>query len=182
MAQQTLTIDPRQFAKELSGAFGRGAEGGIKRAGLVVEKKAQNNAPVDTGSLRSSIASQTKGRGMKIVATVGPNAQSGGAPYDIYQELGTGLFAEDWYGNPTGSRHRIRPRKAKALSFTPKGGGGYRRVSDVRSRTTKTTKFHGAGVTVKSVAGSPATHYMKKGFDETNVPEEFVRGFNAVRR
>lgn len=181
MAQQSLRIDPRQWTNAVGAALGRGAEGGIKRAGLVVEKKAQNNAPVDTGSLRSSIASQTRGRGVKIVATVGPNVQSQGAPYDIYQEFGTGLHAETWDGSPTGSRHRIYPRTKKALSFNPKGKG-FRRVSDVRTRVTKTTKFHGAGVTVKSVAGAPATHYMKKGFDETNVPEEFVRGFNAVRR
>jgi hypothetical protein len=154
MAQQTIRINPRQFTREVGSAIARGSEAGLKRTGLRVEKESRNEAPVDTGSLKSSISSQPKGKGLDMVVTVGPNVKSPeGAPYDVYQEFGTGIHGE--------RRRRIKPRRARLLRFVTKDG---------------------KHVATKSVAGVKAVRYMQKGLEATPVEKEFVKGFNAVRR
>ncbi len=150
---------------------------------MAIETNARKEAPVDTGSLKSSITSQHRGRGLKTVVKVGPNVKSPeGAPYDVYQEFGTGIYQETWDGAKRPGLF-IRPRRKRALAFNPRGQAGeYRRLTDLRTKTTKTTKFHGEGVVVKFVRGTPAVHYMKKGFDGTDIDGEFAIGFNKVRR
>jgi len=182
-----IKLNPMQFAREVGRAIERGIEGGLKRAGLAVEKEAKRRAPVDTGSLRSSISSQPKGRGKHMVVWIGPNVKSAdGAPYDVYQEQGTGLFAEDWEGRPVGSRSVIKPRQSKVLSFKPqmhgplpKGSSRWKTTGKKGSR--RRTKFHGDQVAVRSVRGTVAVHYMRKGWEAVNFETEFVRGFDAVR-
>jgi HK97 gp10 family phage protein len=150
-----ININSIRLAGQLTKAMGRGAEKGLLRAGLRIEKEARNEAPVDTGSLKSSISTQKKGRGLDTVVTVGPNVKSPeGAPYDVYQEFGTGIYGD--------RRQRIKPRRAKFLRF--------------RSRET------GNVIYAKSVVGVKAKKYMQKGLEATPVEKEFVKGFNAVRR
>jgi HK97 gp10 family phage protein len=52
----------------------------VAATALAVESRAKENAPVDTGRLRSSIASDIQG----VTATVGTNVE-----YAVYIELGT---------------------------------------------------------------------------------------------
>jgi hypothetical protein len=151
---QTVRIDPREFTREVGAALARGTESGLKRTGLRVEKEARNEAPVDTGSLKSSISSQPKGKGLDMTVTIGPNVVSPeGAPYDAYQEFGTGIHGP--------RRRRIKPRRAKLLRFVTKDG---------------------KHVATKSVAGVKAVRYMEKGLNATPIDKEFAKGFNSVRR
>ena len=162
----------------MGAALERGAEGGLLRAGSVIEKNAQDEAPIDTGSLRSSIKCTVRGKGTKMVVTIGPNVKSkDGAPYDVYQEFGTGVFKEgSWLGG--GSKfiggNIIRPRKAKALAWRGKPGGWGRAGG-------ATTKSHGGMVFAKWTRGTKPKKYMQKGIEQTDVPAEFCRGFNATK-
>ena len=132
---------------------------GIARIAYACEAGAVRTAPVGHGSLRSSIAVRKQGPSSYIV---GPNARSNrdGAPYDVFQEFGTGMLAEDFDGKALGTRHRIYPRTAKMLVFTWKG------------RTWR----------LPSVAGNPAIHYMRKGMEEAmkDSPRHFSEGFVSV--
>lgn len=153
----SVKVNPKQIEGAINKAMARGIKGGLLRAGLRVEKEARNRAPVDTGSLRSSITSQWKpdrrflGDGF---VQIGPNVKSPeGAPYDVYQEFGTGIHGP--------RRQRIKPRRAKLLKFRTKDGNF---------------------ISTKSVAGVPAVEYMQKGLEATPIDTEFTRGFNAVNR
>lgn len=171
-----MSIDPRVFGRVVGRALERGVEGGLKRAGLKVEKEARDRAPVDTGSLQSSITSQPRGHGMDMEVTVGPNVKSTeGAPYDVYQEFGTGIHRTNAQGKFIGGSV-IRPRKSRVLAFKAKPGG-WGRVGGV-----KTTKSHGGMVFTRSVKGVPPKRYMQKGFEATRIDKEFIRGFNATRK
>jgi len=190
-----LKVDPRLLEKAVGEAAERGIEGGLKRCGLLIVKEAQRRAPVDTGSLRSSITSQPKGKGWDMTVVVGPNVKGPeGAPYDIYQEFGTGLFAETrslFGGGAPRARHLIKPRRSKVLKFRPQTHGpmqaGQSRWGKVISYnkqgkgTLKTTKFTGGFVFVRAVAGTPAIHYMRDGINAVNLSVEFARGFDSVR-
>jgi len=173
---QTIQIDPRHFEGVIGAALDRGAEAGLERVGLVIARDARDGAPVDTTSLRSSIMSNVTPRGLKTTVEVGPNVQSKeGAPYDIFQEFGTGIYGESprsgWRkvssvdGQTVGlkfkGRNVIRPRKKKFLSFTPKGGGGV---------------IHRAWV-----RGVKPTRYMRNAVNRVNFEAEFIRGFDSTR-
>jgi HK97 gp10 family phage protein len=56
----------------------------LTEAGLLVEREAKKNCPVNTGNLRDSIKSTVDGD----TATIGTNVE-----YGIYTEMGTGLYA-----------------------------------------------------------------------------------------
>ena len=44
---------------------------GLQRAGLLVQRESQKRVPVDTGALRNSARTSTKGQGFGAVVTVG---------------------------------------------------------------------------------------------------------------
>lgn len=62
---------------------------GMERACALVERKAKEKAPKDTGALRRSITSEVVQEGGEIVGTVFTPLE-----YAPYVEYGTGLFAE----------------------------------------------------------------------------------------
>lgn len=170
-----VSIDTKQLAGKIGDALALGARAGLLRCGLKIEKEARSRAPVDTRSLQSSIASQHTGLGLDTRVTVGPNVRSkDGAPYDVFQEFGTGIYGESprsgWKkvtsveGRVEGHRYKgrdvIRPRKAKHLSFKPKGSTEY--------------------VHRKFVRGVKPVRYMRDGLAAVNIEKEFVTGFNAV--
>ena len=61
----------------------------VGKACAVVERKAKEKAPKDTGALRRSITSKVETEGQEIVGTVFTPLE-----YAPYVEYGTGLFAE----------------------------------------------------------------------------------------
>ena len=61
----------------------------VGKACAVVERKAKEKAPKDTGALRRSITSKVETEGQDIVGTVFTPLE-----YAPYVEYGTGLFAE----------------------------------------------------------------------------------------
>ena len=62
---------------------------GLERACALVERKAKEKAPKDTGALRRSITSRVDYEGDEMVGTVFTPLE-----YAPYVEYGTGLFAE----------------------------------------------------------------------------------------
>ena len=200
LSNQALHIDPKVFEGVVGEALDRGIRGGLSRAGLRIEKSARLGAPEDSGSLGSSITSQPGGSERSRNVTVGPNAQStDGAPYDIFQEFGTGVYAEgihqgwgnveiegDVVGSKYSGRDVVRPRKAKALAFNTRGKPGkgesaFRRLSNIRTKTTKTTKFWGEGIVVRWVRGVRPTRYMRNAINGLDFEGEFVKGFDATK-
>lgn len=129
---------------------------------------------------------------MGTTVTVGPNARGHmGAPYDIFQEMGTGIYAEDFDGNAVAGRHRIKPRRGSALRF-PTKGEGWKRVTKIgwsRSKggklkthiSSSSSQYHGDMAVVKSVAGVKPKHYMRDAVKETDFEAEFVKGFDSTR-
>lgn len=112
-----------------------------------------------------------------MVVTVGPNVKSkDGAPYDIYQEFGTGVYKEgSWLSGGTKfiGGNVIRPRTKKALAFRGKPGGWGRAGG-------ASTKYHGNMIVARWVRGVKPKKYMQKGIDKTDVQAEVIRGFNSV--
>ena len=68
-------------------------ERAMGRACAVVERKAKENAPKDTGALRRSITSEVNATGGLVEGVVFTPLE-----YAPYVEYGTGLFAEDGNG------------------------------------------------------------------------------------
>ena len=66
----------------------------LERCGLVAEGYAKKLAPVDTGNLRNSITHQVAPDEHAVY--IGTNSE-----YAVYQELGTGKYAEGGGGRPT---------------------------------------------------------------------------------
>ena len=66
----------------------------LERCGLVAEGYAKMRAPVDTGNLRNSITHQVAPDEHAVY--IGTNSE-----YAVYQELGTGKYAEGGGGRPT---------------------------------------------------------------------------------
>lgn len=128
---------------------------GVHQVAQYGQAHAVKNASQDTGSMRSKIEVKKRGEAQYAVES---NVRSDtGAPYGAFQEFGTGLYAEDWDGNPVSSRHRIYPRTAPRLKFTWKGKAW----------------------SLPSVAGVKPQHYMKRALDETlpRVNDIFARAF-----
>jgi len=133
-------------------------ERGIGRIAYAAEKGAVAEAPKDKGSLASSIEVLHPFREMYIVR---PNVRAeDGAPYDVFQELGTGLFAETWDGYFAPDRHWIYPRTAPKLCF----------------------EWHGEPWAVSRVRGVAPHHYMRKGLEGAmaNFPRLFAEGFTSL--
>lgn len=156
----TVTVNDKSLNR-LAHTFPIRIDRGIARIAYTAEKEAVRNAPVLMGSLRSSIGVLRVFEGAYLVFV---NARSsgtgGGAPYDAFQELGTGLHAETFDGQAVGTRHRIYPRKAKLLVFEWKG------------RT-----WH-----LPSVEGVKPVHYMRAGRDAAiaQAQVKFNEGFMSL--
>lgn len=97
-----------------SGILGKAAARGAARAREGAKRILTSEGRVDTGALRQSIRSEkVRQDSSAITYQIGSNL-----PYAIYQHEGV--------------RGPVRPRRAKVLRFTPKGGG-----SPVFARQTK---------------------------------------------
>lgn len=101
----------------------RVATAALTKAGLIIIGGTKPLTPVDSGNLRDSWDQQVDSDGNEITSKVG-------SPHDyaIYQEFGTGEFAENgagrkggWvYTKPDGSRHftmGTKPKKMLRTSF-----------------------------------------------------------------
>ena len=66
----------------------------LEECGLVAEGYAKKRAPVDTGNLRNTVTHQVAPDEHAVY--VGTNSE-----YAVYQELGTGKYAEGGGGRPT---------------------------------------------------------------------------------
>lgn len=111
----------------------RVARAALTEASLVITAQAKVLAPHDTGDLRDSIKHQLDGSDTEVKSKIGSPLD-----YAIYQEFGTGEFAENgagrkggWaYTKPDGSRHftmGTTPKKFLRTSFIKNKG----RVRDI---------------------------------------------------
>jgi hypothetical protein len=154
----TVTIDDRQL-RDLEGMMPKKIDRGISTIAHAHEAKAVERAPRESGSLASSIHVRKNAPADYSSAT---NATSeDGAPYDVFQEFGTGMKSEDWGGRPLSTRHLIFPREKKALSWSV---GGRR-------------------VFAKFTTGVPAVHYMEGALDDIEpfIPALFRQGFESIK-
>lgn len=98
-----------EIGKELRAALLRALE----RCGSQAEGYAKDLAPYDTSRLKKSITHQIDGDDMSVI--IGTDVE-----YGVYQELGTGIYAEGGGGRPTpwvyqdekGNWHYTRGNKA----------------------------------------------------------------------
>ena len=72
-------------------------ETAMEKACLIVETQAKTLAPVDKGGLRQSIGHNVEKNASSVTGSVGRNLK-----YAIYQEFGTGEFAENGRGRKGG--------------------------------------------------------------------------------
>lgn len=114
MAENEFKIETNAAA--VNKAIMQAAERALEAASLHMVGEVKDRAPVDSGELRRSISRSITHSGGKRVAKVGSNLQ-----YAIYQEFGTGEFAENgagrkggWtYDGPDGEVHFTRGTKPK---------------------------------------------------------------------
>lgn len=106
--------------------------------GRKARSNARRKAPVNTGHLRQSIGMNTSVRGTRIFVRIGTDVRSKGAPYGLYQELGTGIYGP--------RKTPITPKKRQFLKFKPKGSDTF--------------------VYARSVKGSRGHHYLVRGLQE----------------
>lgn len=111
----------------------------MDRMVTIVREKAVLEAPIDTGNLRHNLIqnSRVKTFSGDVVGVVGTNLTSGGFPYPIVQEFGSGIYGKS--GAP------IRPKKGRFLIFKPKGSNKY--------------------VFAKQVKGVRPKYFLKKGLE-----------------
>lgn len=76
----------------------------VKKSGLDIEASAKVNAPVDTGTLQSSISSDING----LTAEIGPSTE-----YEAFVEYGTSKMAAQPYMGPAFEKHA--PKFEQAL-------------------------------------------------------------------
>lgn len=102
----------KKFA-EISQKATNAAEQGLVRGGLLVERDAKKNCPVDTGRLRASISHRLIGAGTNSpVVEVGTNVE-----YAKFVELGTSRMAAKPFLFPalTANSDRIKQEVANAI-------------------------------------------------------------------
>lgn len=84
-------------AEAINKAILQAAERALEAASLHMVGEVKDRAPVESGELRRSISRTIDNSGGKLVAKVGS-----GLKYAIYQEFGTGEFAENGAGRKGG--------------------------------------------------------------------------------
>ncbi|WP_019549824.1 HK97 gp10 family phage protein [Streptomyces sulphureus] len=97
-----VDVDEAAVARVLAGV--------VDEVTTAVATAARRRAPVDNGRLRASIRSETSVRGSQVVGEVWSSLE-----YAAYVHEGTGIYGPS--GQP------IRPRRARVLSWQPRGGG-----------------------------------------------------------
>ncbi|RZI47966.1 HK97-gp10 family putative phage morphogenesis protein [Lactococcus kimchii] len=114
MAKNEFKIETNAAA--INKAILQAAERALESASLHMVGEVKDRAPVDSGELRRSITRKVGATGSRMTAKVGSGLQ-----YAIYQEFGTGEFAENgagrkggWvYEGPDGKTHFTRGTKPK---------------------------------------------------------------------
>ena len=106
------TLGPLRDPKTVSGPV----TWGMQQSGQAVQREAKLRVPVDTGTLRNSIAVEVERRSpYPTWAKIGPRGAPGlGHEYGAYVEFGTGLYGP--------KKRVIRPVTKKALSWTTRSG------------------------------------------------------------
>lgn len=89
-----MSIEITDNSKSVLSAFDQAVLRGLERCGEQAEGYAKDLAPVDTGAGRNSISHKVDES--EPAAYIGTNLD-----YMIYQELGTGKYAEGGGGRPT---------------------------------------------------------------------------------
>lgn len=86
----------------ITGRVGAKVSAAIRKTALDIERDAKAFAPVDTGTLRSSISTEVTGDGRhgQISAEIGPTAA-----YGIHVEFGTSRTAPQAFMGPAFDRH-----------------------------------------------------------------------------
>jgi len=149
-----VKIDDRQLRK-LAKQFPKAVDRGVYWVAQAAEREVVKTAPDESGSTISSVRTDKVG---DAKYTVSVNARGDdGAPYPIFQELGTGLHAETWSGAPAPNRHRIYPRTKKFMTWTAKDG---------------------TRISRRSVAGVKPKHFMREALKtiEPRADEIFRKG------
>lgn len=94
MAKNLGGVVFNDYSQEVLDAMQDAAARALERVGEQAEGYAKDLAPVDKGQLRNSIAHIVKDSENAVY--IGSNLE-----YAIYQELGTGIYAEGGGGRPT---------------------------------------------------------------------------------
>lgn len=94
MAKNLGGVVFNDYSQDVLDAMQDAAVRALERVGEQAEGYAKDLAPVDKGQLRNSIAHIVKDRENAVY--IGSNLE-----YAIYQELGTGIYAEGGGGRPT---------------------------------------------------------------------------------
>lgn len=89
-----MRIDVVNNSVQVGEAFRAACLRALERCGMEAEGYAKDLAPVDTGRLRNGISHAVSED--EMAAYVGANVE-----YGVYQELGTGIYAEGGGGRPT---------------------------------------------------------------------------------
>ena len=89
-----MRIDVVNNSVQVGEAFRAACLRALERCGMEAEGYAKDLAPVDTGRLRNGISHAVSED--EMAAYVGTNVE-----YGVYQELGTGIYAEGGGGRPT---------------------------------------------------------------------------------
>ena len=91
---ESVEIEITSHTEEVKEAMGMAILRALEECGALAEKHAKQLAPVDTGNLRNSITHKIDP--LEQVVYVGSNVE-----YAVYQEMGTGKYAEGGGGRPT---------------------------------------------------------------------------------
>lgn len=112
----------------------------MDRMVTIVRDRSVREAPIDTGNLRHNLIQNSKVKTFSgdILGVVGTNIVSGGFPYPVVQEFGSGIYGKN--GSP------IVPKRKKFLIFKPKGSNKY--------------------IFAKQVKGVKPKYFLKKGAEE----------------
>ena len=110
MARSDMSVEIEGLAelqaalKKFPDEFKRASEQVLGQPLALLTREAKSEAPVDTGRLRSSIASQiVRGPGSQIVGKVGTNVE-----YAIHQEYGTRYQPGKPFLRPALAKHKDR--------------------------------------------------------------------------
>lgn len=95
-------------------AFGKGIERGLKKGGLLIQRGAQLMTPVDTGALKASGFTRSKGTGFQTQVTVGFDTS-----YTMFVHEAKGTYL----GKKIPRRARYKGHKPKGNYWDPEGRG-----------------------------------------------------------
>ena len=85
----------------------------VRKATLIIERRARQNCPVDLGILRASIGSDSEITAGEIIGYIGCNSE-----YAPYVHQGTGIYAKDGNGRKTPWKYVVKAGKYKGGHVT----------------------------------------------------------------